>query len=388
MKVLHVIPSLSQAHGGPTRALALMERALRAEGVTVETVASDDDGPGRRLHRPSGEAVTENGTTRRYFTRATEFYKASPALSRWLGRHARDYDLLHIHALFSFSTIAAARAAQRAGVPYIIRPLGTLARYGVTQRRPWLKRASLALLEGPALRHAAAVHFTSEEERHEAEAWGIPMRGVVIPLGIEPHAEADEAVVRQRYPALGDAPYLLYLSRLDPKKNVEGLLLAFAQLQPRPDGLRLLVAGDGAPDYVARLKALAVTLGVGGDVVWAGPVEGGVKASALAGARLFVLPSYSENFGIAAAEALMAGLPCVLGQGVAIAGDVVRAGAGVAVAPEPASVAEGMARVLADDTGRQAMGRAARTLANDKFSAEAMGRALVGLYRRIRAPAS
>lgn len=386
VRILHVIPSLSAVHGGPSRALPLMERELAARGVSVETVTSDDDGPGRRNGRRCGVALTENGVVRRYFRKQVDFYKVSLTMARWLSQHARDYDLLHIHALFSFSTIVAARAARRAGVPYIIRPLGTLGHYGVTQRRPWLKRLSLALLDGPALRHAASVHFTSEDEQQEAAQWGLAMRGAVIPLGIEPAGAANAPLVRERFPALGRAPYLLYLSRLDPKKNIEGLLQAFSQLPPALHHVRLLVAGDGAPDYVAALHALAVQQGLADRVIWAGQVEGALKASALAGAEAFVLPSFSENFGIAAAEALMAGLPCVLGQGVAIARDVALAGAGLAVAPDPASVAAGLVHVLADPARRSAMASAARQLAQQRYSSQAMGLNLLKLYSEILKP--
>ncbi len=383
MKVLHVIPSLSAVHGGPTRAVALMERALSGLGVRVETVTSDDDGAGRHNGRPCGVPLTENGVTRRYFRKQVDFYKASLPMARWLARHVRDYDLLHIHALFSFSSMAAARAARRAGVPYIIRPLGTLNRYGVTQRRPWLKRASLALLEGPALRAAAAVHFTSLDEQREAEALRLPLRGVVIALGVEPGPPADSAPVRARYPALADAPYLLYLSRLDPKKNLEGLFEAFSHLPPQWSAVRLLVAGTGDPGYVGALRERAARLGLEDRVVWAGHVEGELKASALAGALAFVLPSFSENFGIAAAEALMAGLPCVLGAGVAISADVAEAGAGLVVAPEPASIEAALAAVLADPERRDRMADEAKALALRAYSAQAMGENLSDLYKRI-----
>ena len=386
MKVLHVIPSLSAVHGGPSRALALMERELAALGVTVDTVTTDDDGPGRHNGRPCGVPLAENGVTRRYFPKQTDFYKAAPAMALWLGRHARDYDLLHLHALFSFSTVVAARAARRAGVPYIVRPLGTLSHYGVTQRRPWLKRASLALFEGPALRQAAAVHFTSEDEQREAAQWIGATRGVVIPLGIEAAPVADAALVRAQFPALGDAPYLLYLSRLDPKKNVEGLLQAFSQVRPRWPQVKLLVAGDGAPDYVHALQTLAVQLGLTDGVIWAGHVDGALKASLLAGALAFVLPSFSENFGIAAAEALMAGKPCILGQGVAIARDVALAGAGLAVPPDPASIAAALEHVMADSQARAIMAGQALALARDHYSAHAMGASLLHLYSGILNP--
>ena len=383
MKVLHVIPSLAAVHGGPSQALALMERALAAQGVAVETATTDYDGPGRRNGKPAGRPLAENGAVRRYFPKRLEFYKVSPGFARWVWRQAGGYDIVHIHALFSFTSVAAAWAARWAGVPYVVRPLGTLSRYGVGRRRPWLKRLSLALIEGPILRHAAAVHFTSAVEWREAEALGVPLRGVLIPLGIEPGPAADGAALRAAFPALREGRCVLFLSRLDPKKNLEGLLRAFSLGRDALPDVRLVVAGDGAPAYVAGLKALSAALGLADRVVWAGHLDGGLKASAFALAEVFALPSFSENFGIAAAEALMAGLPCLLGEGVALAAAVERAGAGVAVAPDPESILRGLARLLADAPGRTAMAAAAAALARRDYSAQAMGETLARLYADI-----
>ncbi len=383
MKVLHVIPSLAVVHGGPTRALSLMERSLAARGIVVETVTTDDDGRHRRNGRPCGVPLKENGVVRRYFPKRLEFYKVSPSLAWWLFRHVRNYDLVHIHALFSFSSILAAWAARRAGVPYVLRPLGTLTRYGVTQRRPWLKRFSLAWLEGPALRRAAAVHFTSEDEMREVAETDIPMSGVVIPLGIEAFMPANGNLIRATFPALEGSRYLLYLSRLDPKKNLEGLLRAYRQCSGNWSDVKLLIAGDGNVGYVASLMALSAELGLSDNLVWAGHIDGDLKASALAGAELFVLPSFSENFGIAAAEALMAGLPCVLGRGVAIATDVVEAGAGVSVLPDPESLAIGLMHVMGAPEKRSTMAANAVVLASSKYSDAAMGENLDQLYSQI-----
>ncbi|MBK7137367.1 MAG: glycosyltransferase [Rhodocyclales bacterium] len=383
MKVLHVIPSLSLAHGGPSRAIGLIERALRAQGVEVETATTDDDGTDKRKVRPGGTPIEEDGAVFRYFPKRSEFYKVAPAFSRWIGRHVRDYDVVHIHALFSFTSVVAARAARRAGVPYVLRPLGTLSRYGVTRRRPWLKRLSLKLVEGPLLRHAAAVHFTAEAERAEAEELGIPMRSVVIPLAVAAGPVAEPGLFVARFPQLQGKRILLFLSRLDPKKNVEGLLRAFRLIEDSLPGTRLVIAGDGEAGYVAGLKRLANELGLADRVVWTGFIDGELKVSAYATAQVFVLPSFSENFGIAAAEALMAGLPCVLGEGVAIAEEVAAAGAGLAVPPAPEAIAAALRMVLADDADRTEMGRRAAALARERYSVDAMGLRLVALYEGV-----
>ncbi|HTH80663.1 MAG TPA: glycosyltransferase [Ramlibacter sp.] len=376
MKVLHVIPSLWQGDGGPSHALRAMERALAAQGVTVETATTDDDGPGLRSGKAGQGAVLEEETVRRYFAKRSEFYKWSPGFARWISRAVTDYDLLHVHALFSFTTTAASQAARRAGVPYIVRPLGTLAPWGMEHRRPWLKRASLRMIETPLLRHAAAVHFTSDEEMREAAALRIDMRPVVIPLGID----MPPPVVRT--PPGDGSVRALFLSRLHPKKNLDGLLDAMAMLRDEFPQLRLTIAGSGETEYESALRARADVLGLADRVSWLGFVEGAAKLRAFRDSDIFVLPSHSENFGIAAAEALAHGLPCVLSSGVAIARDVVAAAAGVEVATSAESIAAGL-RLIMPPAVRAPMQASAVCLARERYSLGAMGTRLKQLYMDI-----
>jgi glycosyltransferase involved in cell wall biosynthesis len=358
-----------------------MERALAAQGVTVETATTDDAGPGLHNGNPCGQPLRENDCVHRYFTKTTEVYKTSFHFARWIADHAANYDLLHIHALFSFTTSTAVWAARKAGVPYVIRPLGTLNSYGLQHRRAWAKRLSVKLIEGPALRDASAVHFTSVAEAVEARRLGIHMREAIIPLAVEPPG----AAANRRAISREIGPRLLFLSRLDPKKNVEGLLSAMALLKKEVPALRLVIAGDGSAAYVSGLKAQAASLQLEQQVTWLGHVEGEHKIAAFAAADIFVLPSYSENFGIAAAEALAAGLPCVLGEGVAIAKDVMEANAGITVTAEPASIAEGLRRIIADHESRTGMSANASRLAHERYSAKAMGKGLKRLYEQILA---
>jgi glycosyltransferase involved in cell wall biosynthesis len=375
MRILHVIPSLSTVHGGPSIVLPVMERALTQEGIFVETVTTDDEGPGRRNEKGDGAAKTENGVIRRYFSKQTEFYKVSLPLARWLKREVRRFDLVHIHALFSFSSLAAARAAKQAGVPYVIRPLGVLNQYGITQRRALLKRLSLHWLEAPAIRNAAAVHFTMEAEREEAELLGIPFKSVVIPLGMEPQ--------NLPLPDLLSPPYVLFLSRIDPKKNLESLLDAWrGVVDTRPDW-RLVIAGSGGAEYIASLKGRCASLGITGSVDWAGQVKGEEKARLLVDAGIFALPSFSENFGIAAAEAMQAGKACLFTAGVAVGAWAARVGAAVASGESSAELAVALAGMIDDPTGRLELGCRAAAFAADELSSEVMGQRLVKLYREL-----
>jgi len=381
MRVLQVIPSVSIVHGGPSRVLVLLEQGLCAQGVSVTTATTDDDGPACRLEIAASREA--HGAKRIYFRKWFDFYKVAPAMLPWLWRNIRTFDVVHIHSLFSFASVAAGLIAIGRGVPYIIRPLGTLSHYGRTQRRPWLKRLSLAVLESRILGRAAAVHFTSEAERQEVKLINLPLRGIVIPLGAQAEPRGDVQRLLQDDAKLGHHQIVLYLSRLDPKKNIEGLLRAFAAVRSQQDDVVLMIAGDGQPAYVRKLKRLAQALDIEPHVVWLGHVANARKAAAFAAAQVFVLPSLSENFGIAGVEAMLAGVPCIFGQGVAIARDSMRAGASMTVTSEPESIARALMDLLADKPRQEAMGRRAREFAEREYSVQAMASRLVALYRQI-----
>ena len=379
LRVLHVIPSVAASSGGPSKAIAQMERVLSEAGHEVVTVATDDDGPGRRLTVAAGTAVQCNGATRLYFPLQCRPYKVSLPLLAWLRREVPNFDVVHVHALFSFAPVAAARIARRAGVPYIIRPLGVLNRYGMERRWKSIKPLSVRMVEASLLRDAAAVHFTAEQERSEAEWLGIPMRSRIVPLGIEAVPAVSEDEFLRAHPGLGPRR-LLFVSRVDPKKNIEALLEALALCSRADPGISLILCGDGDPAYVSQLKQKAGDLGLHGRIAWAGHVEGSMKASAFAAAHLFVLPSFSENFGIAAAEALSAGVPCILGEGVALSSRVQDAGAGLAVAPTATAVARAVTAALENPDVLKDMGTRARQLADAEYSLAAMGRGLTAMY--------
>lgn len=379
-RVLHVIPSVSLAHGGPSIAIREIERSLGSSKWWSETVTTNDDGPGNKILSPLARCISHDGSSRRYFNKNTELYKVAWSFVPWIRRHATDYDLIHIHSLFSFLSVVAAVAARRSGVPYIVRPLGVLNRYGITHHRPWLKRLSLRLIERPILKNAAAVHFTSEAEREEALELGLSFNAVIIPLGIGQKSVRDDNRKMRYVDHPNETVRLLYLSRLDPKKNLEGLIDALSVLRHQGAQVSLTIAGSGSPTYVRSLVDRVRSNGLERDVRWLGQVSGEKKLDVLANSDIFVLPSFSENFGVSVVEAMAAGLPCVVGRGVALANAVVQAGAGLSVDTDAHSIAAGIKFYLASYELRATTGYAARDLAYCEFSTEIMGERLVQLY--------
>jgi glycosyltransferase involved in cell wall biosynthesis len=381
-------------------ALPMMAQALAARGIQVDVATTDDDGPGRRLKdMPHGVPVEQEGFRVFYFPKQTEFYKVSAPLLFWLLRKVKEYDVVHIHAVFSFITMAAGWACRLRGVPYVVRPLGVLNSWGMQNRRRWLKALSFRLLDKPVLDHASAIHYTSRQEADEAARLSLSTRPVVIPLGIDlaPFLSLlSPELFAARFPETAERPIILFLSRLDPKKNVELLLEAMARLgsQPsdsiRPDPTRsdpfLVIAGSGPPFYVTELKARASALGLEKRVVWAGHLEGDMKLSALAAASVYVLPSHSENFGIALLEAMATGLACLSTAGVALAAEVAAEDAVRIFQATPAALSAALVELLASPQERERLGSVASALAVRDYSSEGMADRIRTLYHSIQTP--
>lgn len=377
LKVLHVIPSLSPARGGPTIVMRQLMTSLSRHGATVIVAATDDDGPGRRLPVPLGVPLPDSGATCWYFPRQTGFYSFSWPLTRWLRRRIPTCDVVHIHALFSYPSAAAAWIARRAGVPYVLRPLGTLAPWGLSSHRPFLKRLSLALVEKPLLRSAALVQATSEQERGEILAACPACRAVVIPNPVEAPSELPAR------PSRPEPEVILFLSRIDPKKGLEVLLRAFSQVASAAPRLRLVVAGNGEPGYVASVRRLAASLGAHDRISFEGAVGRERKTQLMAEADLFVLPSRSENFGVAVAEAMAHGLPVLISTDVGIHREVTAAAAGRTAPCAPEPLAEALREMLANPAGLADMGANGRRLARELYSPEAVARRLLDCYENL-----
>ena len=374
MKVLHVIPSLSPIYGGPSFSTRHMVEALAALGVDLHVASTTANGRSES-RMPLDRPVVDGGVRYFYFPRQhPKSWTFSWPLTRWLAQHAHAYDVLHVHALFSYPTLPACWAARRTGVPYVLSPHGTLDPWSL-RFRAWKKAPYLRVLERRNLLGAAAVHAVSSQEQRAVEALGLPIRAVTIPHGVNAPAIRDAEGRRRRSPATDDAVNILFLSRLHPKKGLELLLEAVEALTGKLH-LRLVVAGDGDAAYVKRLQARSGSARLKKVVSFVGFVDGAEKERLLQEADLFVLPSYDENFGMAVAEAMSESLPVVVSEHVALADQVTAAGAGIVVPCDAGKLAQAIDMLARNQGLRHRMGTAGRRLVEAEFSWSEVGKRL------------
>jgi glycosyltransferase involved in cell wall biosynthesis len=369
-----------------------LSAALASQGVevTILTTNSNGDVGQPPLDVPLNQPVAQDGYQIRYF-RCSPFrrYKFSFGLLHWLATHAQDYDLAHIHALFSPVSTAAAAIARYQHLPYLLRPLGTLDPADL-QKKKRLKQMYAALFERPNLAGAAAVHFTSAQEAKISERFGLTTNDLVIPLGVRPPQleicpQPNQIKAKLNIP--GDRPLILFMSRIDPKKGLDLLFPALENLLKAGLGFHFVLAGANPQDqtYESQIRAQIQFSPLAKCSTLAGFVSGQTKDALLQGADLFVLPSYYENFGIAVAEAMAAGTPVVISDQVHIWEEVDQAEAGWISSCVIESLTHSLKVALQDATERQRRGRNAQTYALKHYSWEAIAQQMIQAYRQILA---
>jgi glycosyltransferase involved in cell wall biosynthesis len=378
LRVLHVVGCYPPATewGGASSAAAAMVEAVAGAGVEAEVFTTTQRGTRAHPRTPAGPG--------RHGSAAVTWFRSIHALGRGfvapsmapaLWRRVGEFDVVHLHMMWTFPTIVAAWACRARGVPYVVSTHGALDPWALTQRA-LEKRLFLALAERENLRAAAAIHFTAEGERRTTPAWVQALPGVVVPNPVE----AEPFLGLGLPTARAASREVLILGRVHPVKGFDVLLPAWRAVVAEEPAARLVVAGPDEGGYLARVRALAAELGVEGSVRFTGLLDAAGRAAALARAAVLVAPSYQENFGMAVAEAMAAGLPVVISDRVKIADEVASSGGGLVVPPEPRPLGDALLALLRDPGRRAAMGAAGRRLAVESFAPAAVGRGLRAAY--------
>lgn len=383
LRVLHVIPAIASRYGGPSFAIrALCKAQSHLDGMEPEIATTDADGPNGRIH---AEEVSDLCPVHLFPKTWSERWKYSRHLGRWLRANVSRFDIVHIHAVWSYSTRAAANAALQCKVPYIVRPAGMLSEWSFSHRS-LMKSLFWRFGERECLVHATGFHATSEQEAEEIRRL-IPGSHVsVIQNGVSEDAWQSETDIKQVRSQLGipddGAPVILFLSRLHPKKGVIDLLLpAFASLSVPA---RLVIAGgadEHAPEYAQEVNRSIERLNLKDRVIVTGAIPPDRRWSLLDAADVFILPSHSENFGIVVAEAMARGRAVIVTDAVQSFVHVQASQGGIVVPVTVEAVRDALERILRDPQQRQTMGDAGRKYAKSHFRWDSIGQRVQEMYR-------
>ncbi|MBW4671283.1 MAG: hormogonium polysaccharide biosynthesis glycosyltransferase HpsP [Cyanomargarita calcarea GSE-NOS-MK-12-04C] len=386
MRILQIVPSISLIYGGPSQMVLGLAPALASEGVEVTILTTDSNGDNgqKPLDVPLNQPIKQDGYEIIYF-RCSPFrrYKFSLDLLQWLKRHAHEFDLAHIHALFSPVSSTAATVCRQQKLPYILRPLGTLDPADLKKKKQ-LKQIYAAILERPNLAGAGMIHFTSEQEAKVSERFGVTTKDLVLPLGVIPKGDGEKDV-RQKFGIPEDVPLVLFMSRIDPKKGLDLLIPALEILLDKGLKFHFVLAGTNPqdPSYEQQIKVEIENSTLQKHTTITGFVTGELKSALLYAADLFVLPSYYENFGIAVAEAMVAGTPVIISDQVHICQEVHDSESGWVGATEVPALVELLRDALQNPEECQRRGLNAKQYALQNYSWNAIARQIIQAYKEV-----
>lgn len=362
-------------------------RSLAARGHDIQVFTTNVDGEGDSdvpLLRP----VDVEGVQVTYFpSKILRRLYWSPPLRKATFAAVSGFDLVHLHSVFLWPPWVGARAARAHGVPYVVSPRGMLVPELIRRKNRWVKNAWITLIDRPTLEGAAAIHTTSTvEAQHLAGfGWSLP-RVATIPHGVDDPPPPSQAPLSPDIAAaVGGAPMVLAFGRISWEKGLDRLISALPQMP----GARVVVAGDSADNHAAFLAAEAARQGVTERVtIIARHVAGADKEALFAAARVYAMTSLSENFGLAAFEAMRRGLPVLATPDVGMSEIVRQISAGLVVDPSPESIARGLNELLSDPVASRAMGAAGQAHVVANYGWGAVAARMEDLYRSLCAPAS
>ena len=362
MKVLHVIISISRLTGGPSRSIQGLVVGLNKTGAETWLMTI------RKSEQPWVEGVDK-------FVNGKQFENVVRQIKP---------DIVHIHGIWSLELHYCAVICRRRKIPYVIAPRGMLEPWSLQQK--WLKkRIARWLYQDRDLKCAAALHATAESEAEQFRKLGfknpiiVSPNGVNVPKNFEPRNTQN---TRKR---------VLFVSRMHPKKGVMELVEAWGQVvsggveewKSWEVELVYTVNGEVEREYETKVKARVKELGLENQFIFTGVLDDEEKWKSYGRANLFVLPTYSENFGIVVAEALWAGVPVITTKGTPwMELETSKCGRWIEIGIAPLVEALRETMVMSDDARRQ-MGARGRELVEEKYTWDAVVKAMLKGYENI-----
>lgn len=371
MNILHTVPSLALSDGGPPRSVSqLCNNMSDLEcRVSILTALYPNDpivGLSGAIRLKTVTAQSKNLVGR---LTADSFTGELKAL-----HESGAADVIHHHGVWLRCTNEVATYASRHEIPYVISPRGMLEPWALNHSK-WVKKFAWKLYAQKCCEGASAFHATAESEAESIRRLGLKQPIVVLPNGIELPTLKQSSAIDHQSSAKKTA---LYLSRINPKKGLPMLLDAWKKVAPID--WRLVIAGNDDSHHLPTVKSKINELKLEGSVEVVGPLFGENQVRAYQNADVFVLPSYSENFGIVVAEALGHQLPVLTTTGCPWK-ELETEQCGWWVEPTPTGIELGLQRVfLATDFERQEMGVRGRFLVESKYQWPSIAERMIIFY--------
>lgn len=386
MKILHITPSYIPAysHGGPVVSVHILNKWLVRLGIDVTVYTTNIDGD-KKLDVSLNKEINIDGVKVFYFPLTFRAWEYSSAMPYALKKNIQNFDLIHITSVFLSASLLGAYYAKKHKKPFIISPRGNFMKQ--TYGSKSLKKVIYThFIEKFALKNVSAIHFTSEAEKRDYIETKLPFKKAIVipnPFESENLDPTENNLFRNKWGIKEDVEVVLFVGRLNWVKGFDTLIPAFADvLKKRPNAM-LVIAGPDEAGYIAKIKSQISNLKINKKVIFTGLISGEEKKATLRESDIFVVPSFSESFGMSVVEAMAAGLPVVLTKGVAISGEIQNAGAGIVIEKDIKLLADAVVDLLENKDKAKKMGGRGKEFVYNNFSAEPVARRFIEEYNGV-----
>ncbi|MGI8486302.1 MAG: glycosyltransferase [Thermomicrobiales bacterium] len=393
LRVLQIVSSIGISHGGTATSVVGLSHALQSSGADVVVYSTDAATPARSNEHRFGLDSSDlprnakDVSIKVFPVRHPYRWLYAPEMAEMLRKEIQNFDLVHINGLFSYPQFAGWRAVAAANVPYVVSTHGQLDPYMRNRGRAqkilahavWVKRMLI---------HASAIHCTTEAERELIADIAPSTKRFVIPNGM--HVDdfsglADGQAFRDGFLSGTKAPLALYHGRIARKKGLDILIDAMQLVRQKHKDAILAIVGPDNEGLRSSLEERATGLGLRDSVVFTGELTGVALLEALRAADVWVLPSHTENFGLAMTEAMSAGCPVVASRAVNIAPEAHAEGAIQMVDIDSKATAVAIIHLLDNPGERKALGDRGRLFV-ERYDWRNVAQQYLSLYQEIRPP--
>jgi len=390
MKILHIVSSYWPAFefGGPITSVHFLNRWLVKNGLDITVYTTNAGLRGREDVVLKKETIID-GVKIYYFPYyGYVHWTFSPALFWALAKNIKKFDLIHITGVWNFPVSAAAFWTRFYRKPYIISSRGSLMKEPLEKKSSLKKKIYLVLFSKKDLKFASAIHFTVEQEKEEYLKASLPLKkAIVIPNGLDAEEfntiTRDSIEFRKKFGIAADKKIILFLSRLNWKKGLDTLIPAFSEVLKKEPKAVLVLAGPDDEGYKKNIQLLITNYQLQDNIIFTGMLVGEDKVAVFQESSVFVLPSYSENFGQVVVEAMYFGLPVIITKNVGISPSVIRAEAGLVIDKDENQLAEAILKILENPELRRKMGQKGKKLVETEFSSEKVAENWIEEYNNL-----
>ncbi|MFA5329309.1 MAG: glycosyltransferase [Prolixibacteraceae bacterium] len=392
MKILKISPAHLKGYkiGGPIASIEAINKGLVNEGISIDVLSTPyglDNEEDEILNKWQNVDETENYRVKYFKYWGYGNFTFSPKLVIETYKIIKSYDLLVCEGIWNFPLIFSAFIALLKRKPFIFVPRGTLYKETIELKSKFIKKAYYHLIVKHILKRSAGIQFTTQDEKEKVCSYlNINPKCIVVPNCIDSSKYKilpQKGLFLKDYPNLQNKRIIVFFGRITAKKGLDILIEAFHSLSIEFPDLHLVIAGPDEENYSVEVKKWITKYDLSNKCTFIGLLTGENKYSVLVDSEIFVLSSYSENFGMSVIEAMLCGIPVVISNGVGIYNEVSNNNAGVVTDISTVSVHNGIKGLLQNEEMREKYITQAKVFVKEYYDQKIVSKELMKQYKVI-----